>query len=190
MVSLHLAQDEHADQIISEHAFGLLVGMLLDQQVAMELAFVGPAKIYDRCGTLDPREIAALDADEFIAACTRTPAIHRYARSMAGRVQTLAAFIRDEYDGDTSAIWATDDAKELLRRLKALPGFGDQKARIFASLLGKQLGVQPSGWREAIGSYAEEGSYLSVADVVDADSLHRVRENKRAMKAAKKTAAK
>lgn len=189
MPRLHIAQDEHADEIISSHPFGLLTGMLLDQQVAMEVAFAGPAKIYDRVGTLDPTKIAAIDTDEFIAACTATPAIHRYGRSMAERVQKLATFVRDEYDGDTSKIWATDDADELLKRLKALPGYGDQKARIFASLLGKQLGVRPTAWREVIGSYADEGSYLSVADVVDAESLLRVRENKRAIKAAKKAAA-
>ena len=189
MSRLHIAQDDHADAVISEHPFGLLAGMLLDQQVAMELAFAGPAKILDRCGTLDPTEIAQIPEDEFIAACTQTPAIHRYGRSMAQRVQKLAAFIRDEYAGSTEAIWATDDATLLVKRLKALPGFGDQKARIFASLLGKQLGVQPSGWREVIGPYAEADAFRSVADVVDAETLQKVRENKRAMKAAKKAAA-
>lgn len=109
---------------------------------------------------------------------------------MAERVQKLAAAIRDGYDGDTTKIWATDDPNELLGRLKNLPGYGDQKARIFASLLGKQLGVQPDGWREAIGPYAEEGSFRSVADVVDPDSLLKVRETKREIKAAKKAAAK
>ena len=190
MAELHIAQDDFADEIISEHPFGLLVGMLLDQQIAMEVAFAGPGKIYDRFGTLDPTEIAAIDPDEFIAQCTTPPAIHRYGKSMAERVQKLAAAVRDEYDGDTTKIWATDDANELLERLKNLPGYGDQKARIFASLLGKQLGVQPDGWREAIGPYAEEGSFRSVADVVDPDSLLKVRETKREIKAAKKAAAK
>lgn len=188
MVELHIAQDDHADDVISTHPFGLLVGMLLDQQVAMEVAFAGPSKIYDRFGTLDPIEIAAIDPDKFIEGCTTPPAIHRYGRSMAERVQKLAAAVRDEYDGDTTAIWATDDANELLSRLKKLPGYGDQKARIFASLLGKQLDVRPTGWREAIGPYAAEGSYRSVADVVDPDSLLKVRETKRDMKAAKKAA--
>ena len=189
MTSLHIAQDEHADDVISTHPFGLLVGMLLDQQVTMEVAFSGPAKILDRFGTLDPIEIAAIDADDFVAGCTTTPAIHRYGRSMAQRVQKLAAYIRDEYAGDTTQIWATTDATELVKRLKGLPGFGDQKAHIFAALLGKQLGVQPAGWREAIGPYAEDGSFRSVADVVDSDSLLKVRETKRAAKAAKKAAA-
>lgn len=189
MPRLHIAQDDHADAVISEHPFGLLVGMLLDQQIAMEVAFSGPAKIHDRFGTLDPTAIAAIDPGEFVDACTTPPAIHRYGRSMAERVQKLAVAVRDEYDGDTNAIWATDDATELLERLKVLPGFGDQKARIFAALLGKQLGVQPTGWREAIGPYAQDGSFRSVADVVDAESLQKVRETKREMKAAKKAAA-
>ena len=188
MPSLHIAQDEHADHVISEYPFGLIVGMLLDQQVAMEVAFAGPAKILDRVGSLEPSIIAAMDEDDFITACTTSPAIHRYGRSMAQRIQKLAVFIRDEYDGDTRAIWATHDASQLVARLKALPGFGDQKARIFAALLGKQLGVRPDGWREIIGPYAEDGSFRSVADVVDPESLHKVRETKRAAKAAKRAA--
>lgn len=190
MAQLHIAQDEHADYIISTYPFGLLVGMLLDQQIAMEVAFAGPAKIFDRFGTMDPTEIAAIDPDEFVAKCTTPPAIHRYGKSMAERVQKLAAAVRDDYDGDTTKIWATNDPNELLTRLKNLPGYGDQKARIFASILGKQLGVQPAGWRKAIGPYAEEGSFRSVADVVDPESLLKVRETKREMKAAKKAAAK
>lgn len=189
MSELHIAQDAHADDIISAHPFGLLVGMLLDQQIAMEVAFSGPAKIFDRFGTLDPTTIAAIDPEEFITGCGATPAIHRYARSMAERVQKLAIAIRDEYDGNTTAIWEGVSAPELLKRLKALPGFGDQKARIFAALLGKQLGVRPTGWRETIGPYAEEGATKSVADVVSPESLLAVRETKRAAKAAKRQAA-
>lgn len=104
---------------------------------------------------------------------------------MAGRVQALARVVVDEYDGDASTLWTgASSAKELLARLKALPGFGDQKARIFAALLGKQLGVHFEGWREEIGPYAEVGSFRSVADVVDPDSLQKVRDFKKAAKAA------
>lgn len=185
MTRLQIAQDPYADDVLSTDPFGLLVGMLLDQQFPMERAFAGPAKILDRFGTLDPARIAAAEPDSFADLCATPPAIHRYGRSMAGRVQALARVVVDEYDGDASTLWTgASSAKELLARLKALPGFGDQKARIFAALLGKQLGVHFEGWREEIGPYAEVGSFRSVADVVDPDSLQKVRDFKKAAKAA------
>lgn len=191
MPNIQIAQDEAADQLLSTDPFALLVGMLLDQQYGMEHAFRGPAKIVDKLGTLDPGEIAAQDPEKFADLCSTTPAIHRYARSMAGRVQQLAQLVVDDYGGDASRIWTTTDStEELLKRLKALPGYGDQKARIFAALLGKQLDVTPDGWREEIGPYAEVGSFRSVADVVDDDSLHKVREFKKAAKAKARTKAK
>ena len=184
-MSLKIAQDPAADEVLTNDSFGLLVGMLLDQQFPMERAFGGPLKIKDRFGTLSPDKIAAADPDGFAELCATPPAIHRYGRSMAGRVQQLAVIVRDEYGGDAASIWTTAGSTgELLKRLKALPGFGDQKARIFAALLGKQLGVQPNGWRETIGPYAEPGSFRSVADVVDEASLQKVREFKKAAKAA------
>ncbi len=187
--SIHIAQDAHADEVLSSDPFALLVGMLLDQQYPMEHAFRGPAKILDRFGTLDPSVIAGADPEAFAAMASTPPAIHRYGRSMGGRVQQLAATVVETYGGDAAAIWTTTDStKELLARLKALPGYGDQKAKIFAALLGKRLGVQPTGWRETIGPYAEEGSYRSVADVVDADSLAKVRDFKKTAKAAAKAA--
>jgi uncharacterized HhH-GPD family protein len=151
----------------------------------MEHAFRGPWKILDRFGTLAPDAIAAAEAESFAELCATPPAIHRYGRSMAGRVQQLAAVVRDQYDGRAETIWTeAKDTRDLIDRLKALPGFGDQKARIFAALVGKQLEVRPPGWQEAIGPYAEDGSYRSVADVVDAPSLAKVREFKQAAKAA------
>lgn len=190
MPKIQIAQDETADELLSTDPFALLVGMLLDQQYGMEHAFRGPAKIVDKLGTLDPGEIAAQDPEKFADLCSTTPAIHRYARSMAGRVQQLAQLVVDDYDGDASRIWSTaGSTKELLKRLKALPGYGDQKARIFAALLGKQLDVTPDGWREEIGPYAEVGSFRSVADVVDDTSLQKVREFKKQAKAAAKAAA-
>jgi uncharacterized HhH-GPD family protein len=187
MVSLTIAQDPAADRVLSEDPFGLLVGMLLDQQFPMERAFAGPAKVLERFGTLDPRVVAEADPEAFAELCATPPAVHRYGRSMAGRIQALAAVVRDEYAGDASTIWrGVPTGAELVRRLKALPGFGEQKARIFAALLGKQLGVQPPGWQEACGAYAETGSYRSVADVVDEESLQKVRDFKKAAKAAAK----
>lgn len=182
--TIRIAQDEHADEVLSTDDFGLLVGMLLDQQFPMERAFAGPAKILDRFGTLDPAAIAQAEPEAFADLCATPPAIHRYGRSMAGRIQQLAAAIVADYDGRPANIWETaDSAKELLRRLKALPGFGDQKARIFAALLGKQLGVTPDGWRDVIGPYAEEGATRSAADIVDPASLQAVRDFKQAAKA-------
>jgi uncharacterized HhH-GPD family protein len=184
---IRIAQDEAADEVLSRDPFALLVGMLLDQQYPMEHAFRGPWKILDRFGTLAPDAIAAAEAESFADLCATPPAIHRYGRSMAGRVQQLAAVVRDQYDGRAETIWTeAKDTRDLIERLKALPGFGDQKARIFAALVGKQLDVRPPGWQEAIGPYAEDGSYRSVADVVDAPSLAKVREFKQAAKAAAK----
>jgi uncharacterized HhH-GPD family protein len=190
MPELRIAQDHEADRVLSESPFALLVGMLLDQQYPMEHAFRGPAKILDRFGSLDPGRIAAAEPEAFADLCATPPAIHRYGRSMAGRVQQLAQVVVSDYGGDAERIWTeAADPVDLLARLRSLPGYGDQKARIFAALLGKQLGVRPEGWREAIGPYAEDGSYRSVADVVDETSLQKVREFKQAAKAAAKAAA-
>ena len=155
----------------------------------MEHAFRGPAKILDRFGTLDPGRLAAAEPEAFADLCATPPAIHRYGRSMAGRVQALAAVVRDDYDGRAERVWTeAADGEDLLARLRALPGYGDQKARIFAALVGKRLGVRPPGWQEAVGPYAEDGSYRSVADVIDEASLQKVREFKQAAKAAAKAA--
>lgn len=187
---LTIAQQPEADRVLSSDPFALLVGMLLDQQYPMEHAFAGPAKILARFGTLDPAAIVAAEPGAFADLCATPPAIHRYGRSMAGRVQALAAQVLEHYDGDAERIWTSAaDTPMLLARLEALPGFGAQKARIFAALLGKQLGVRPQGWREAIGPYAEAGSFRSVADVVDGESLAKVRAFKKEAKAAAKAAA-
>ncbi|MEO7058956.1 MAG: HhH-GPD-type base excision DNA repair protein [Lapillicoccus sp.] len=183
--SLQIAQDPTADEVLNTDAFGLLTGMLLDQQFPMERAFAGPAKVLERFGSLDPAKIAAAEPDSFADLCATPPAIHRYGRSMAGRMQSLAAVVVADYGGDAERIWTeASSGADLVARIKALPGFGEQKAKIFAALVGKQLGVKPSGWADAIGPYAEEGSYRSVADVVDAESLDKVRSFKKDAKAA------
>jgi uncharacterized HhH-GPD family protein len=185
-MAIQIAQEPAADKVLSEDPFALLVGMMLDQQFPMERAFAGPAKVLDRFGTLDPAAIAAADPDAFSELCRRPPAIHRYGGSMAARMQELARAVVDQYDGDAARIWseATSGA-DLLKRLQALPGFGKQKAQIFTALVAKQLGARPAGWQEAAGDYALDG-YRSVADVVDAESLQKVREYKQAKKAAAK----
>lgn len=144
MAKLQIAQDPAADELLSTDPFALLTGMLLDQQFPMERAFAGPAKIQDRFGSLDPEAIADAEPEAFADLCATPPAIHRYGRSMAGRVQALARVIVDEYEGDTARLWTTaTTGKELFDRIRALPGFGDQKAKIFTALLAKQLDVAP-----------------------------------------------
>ncbi len=164
--------------------------MLLDQQVTFETAFAGPQKIAERMGGLDAADIADYDPDKFAALCSEKPAIHRFPGAMAKRIQTLAQIIVDRYDGDAAALWTAGDpdGKELLQRIRALPGFGEQKAKIFLALLGKQYGVTPTGWRAAAGEYGKAGTHLSVADIVDAESLGKVRSYKKQMKAAAKAA--
>ena len=186
-MTLHIAQDEHADEVLATYPFALLAGMMLDQQFPMERAFAGPAKVLDRFGTLDPAAIAAADPEEFAALCAQPPAVHRFPGSMAARLQALAAHVVEEYDGDATRLWEeASSGKELMKRLGSLPGFGKQKSQIFVALLGKQLGVRPEGWAEAAGAYAEAGAHRSVADVVDARSLERVRSFKKEQKAAKR----
>jgi uncharacterized HhH-GPD family protein len=189
-VTLRLAQDTEADALLEADPFALLAGMLLDQQIPMERAFAGPSTIARRLGVdrLDPAAIADMDPEVFAAALSQPPAVHRFPGSMAGRLQTLARTVVEQYDGDAAAVWTSaDTGAELLARLSALPGFGEQKAKIFTALLGKQLGVRPQGWREAAGAYGEDGSYRSVADVTGPESLAQVRAYKKAAKAAAKS---
>jgi uncharacterized HhH-GPD family protein len=190
-VALHLATSPEANALLDRDPFALLTGMLLDQQVPMEWAFTGPHMIAERLGTdrLDPAAIARLDPEKFLSLAKGPPAIHRYPGSMAGRVQKLAAFIVDNYGGDATAIWSdAPDGATVVARLKELPGYGEQKARIFTALLGKQLGVTPKGWREAAAAYGEEGSTRSIADVTGPESLAAVRAFKQEMKAQAKAA--
>ena len=187
-MAIHITGDPAADQVLTDSSFALLVGMMLDQQYPMEHAFRGPAKVLERFGTLDPAAIAAADPEEFAALCSTPPAIHRFPGSMASRLQTLAGIVEERYDGHAERLWteATSGA-DLLERVMGLPGFGRQKAQIFVALLAKQLGVRPPGWEQAVGAYAEDG-YRSVADVVDAASLQKVRDFKKSAKAAKAAA--
>ena len=189
-MELHITGDPAADQLLSEDAFALLIGMLLDQQVTMESAFAGPEKIRTRIGSMSPAAIAEYDPAGFVEVFKERPSVHRFPGSMAGRVQDLAATVQRDWNGDATAIWTQDepDGEEVLRRLKELPGFGEQKAKIFLALLGKQRGLQAQGWREAAGAYGQESAFLSVADIVDPESLRKVRANKQAAKAAIKAA--
>lgn len=187
---LTLCFDPDGDALLDRDPFALVVGMLLDQQMPMERAFLGPWKLAQRMGTpqrLDVARIAAYDPEEFAALVAEPPAVHRFPGSMAGRIQALARHIVTQYAGDTEALWrACPSGDALYHRLLDLPGYGDQKARILLALLGKQRGVRPRGWREAAGAYGDEGSTRSVADVTDKQSLAAVRSYKQAAKAAAK----
>jgi uncharacterized HhH-GPD family protein len=190
-VPLSLSQDADADALLDRDPLALLIGMLLDQQISMEHAFWAPSQLAARLGReqLDAGEIAAYDPEQMVEIFARTRALHRYPKAMAARVQALCSAIVEQYDGDVTRVWSTaETGNELYTRLTALPGFGPQKAKIFTALLGKQRGVTPPGWREAAGDYGAEGARMSIADVVDAESLAKVREYKQAAKAAAKAA--
>ena len=183
-MAIQITGDARADEVLTDSPFALLVGMMLDQQYPMEHAFRGPAKVLDRFGSLEPAAIAAADPTEFKALCSTPPAIHRFPGSMAERLQTLAAIVEEQYAGHAERIWTeASSGADLLKRVMALPGFGKQKAQIITALAAKQLDVRPDGWQQAVGDYALEG-YRSVADVVDAASLQKVRDFKQEKKRA------
>ena len=188
---ISLPVDDEANELLSDNALALLIAMLLDQQIPLERAFSAPRDLWRRLGhepTAD--ELASFDPEALAAVFSERPALHRFPKAMAARTQELARLIVADYDGDAAAVWTTaTSGAELLKRVSALPGFGQPKAKIFVALLGKQLGVQPPGWREAAGAVADEGSYMSVADITDDESLGKVRSYKQTLKAAAKAKA-
>jgi uncharacterized HhH-GPD family protein len=183
--AIHLAGDKEADALLSKEPLALLIGMVLDQQIPLERAFWAPAELARRLGKpLNAGEIAAMDPEKFADVFKERPALHRFPGAMAGRVQEVCRIVAEDYGGKASGLWTKlPDGDALVARLTSLPGFGKQKARIFAALLGKQLGVQPEGWRTATTPFGEDGSYLSVADITGPESLAKVRAHKQAMKA-------
>jgi uncharacterized HhH-GPD family protein len=184
-MKLWLTDNSDANALLARDPLALLVGMALDQQIPMEHAFHGPYVLQERLGRLDA--VAIAEADNLAELFARTPAIHRFPGSMAGRVQELCRFLVEHHDGKAENVWAgVSTGEELLARLQALPGFGKQKAQIFLALLGKQLKVRPKGWREAAGVYGEDGVTRSVADVTSRETLQKVRAYKQLMKAAAK----
>ncbi|CAN5869104.1 HhH-GPD-type base excision DNA repair protein [soil metagenome] len=184
--TLAITGDEHADDLLNTNGTALLIGMLLDQQVPMEWAFRGPATLEERLGGVDAAAIAARDVDEVVAVCCAKPAIHRFPAAMGRRIHALCRVIVDQHGGDGARVWSDrPDASTLWERIRAFPGFGEEKSRIFMALLAKRHGVRPDGWERFAGPFADDVP-RSAADVEGPDSLSRVREWKRAQKAAGK----
>jgi len=187
--SLPFTGDAEANKYLVDDPLALLIGMVLDQQVPLEKAFAGPFVLRQRLGKeLDAAEIATMSPDDLVALFVERPALHRFPASMAARVQDLCRLLAEEYQGDAAALWTSaNSGAELLKRVKALPGFGEQKSRIFVALLAKQFAVRPKGWEAAAGVFGEAGSLSSVADIDSPAALLAVREHKRALKAAAKS---
>jgi uncharacterized HhH-GPD family protein len=179
---LNFTESDEANKLLATDDLALLIGMLLDQQFPMERAFYGPQLLKDRLGEdLDAKRLAEWDIAELEVIFKGPPAIHRYPSSMAKRTLDLCQVIVDDYNSDASNLWSTaENGNDLLKRLKALPGFGDGKARIFVGVLGKRLGIRPDGWEEAAADWP------SIADVAQFDDVLELREQKRIMKQAKR----
>lgn len=187
-MALTLPIDAEANALLQRNPLALLIGMVLDQQVPFEWAFSAPYELVKRVGH-EPtaQELADYDPDELVRIFTGPPALHRFPKANAKRVQDVCRLLVDRYDGDPARLWTeARTGQELFKRVSELPGFGRQKAQIMVALLGKQYGVQPTGWREAAGDYGVARSYKSVADITDDASLIKVREYKQQMKAAAK----
>jgi uncharacterized HhH-GPD family protein len=190
-VAIWMPVEPEANELLTRSPLALLIAMLLDQQVALERAFSAPLDLVRRLGH-EPTaaELAEFDPDALAAIFSERPALHRYPRAMAARVQDLARLLMEQYGGDAAQVWeSADSGAELLKQVAALPGFGAQKAQIFVALLGKQLGVRPAGWQEAAGSFGAEGTHFSVADIMDEESLGQVRSYKQTLKATAKAKA-
>lgn len=182
--SLSITGDPDADGLLNDDGTALLIGMLLDQQVPMEWAFAGPATLRRRLGHIDAGRIAAMDVEDFVAVCCEKPAIHRFPASLGRRIHQLCAVLVTEHGGRGEAVWAdAGDGAALYRRLRALPGYGDEKARIFVAILAKTQGVAPPGWREAAGAFGDDVP-RSAADITGPETLAAVRAWKKAQKAA------
>ena len=174
--------DPEADRLLAANPLALMLGMLLDQQVKMEWAFRAPHLLQERLGRgLDATAIAAMDPDEFVGHFVEKPALHRFPGSMGKRALALCEAIDADYDGRPERIWQeATDGTDLYQRLRALPGFGEAKARIFVGVVGKRLGEGPAGWEEQAADWA------SIADVDSYEKIEDIREAKRLAKEAAK----
>jgi uncharacterized HhH-GPD family protein len=181
---LPVTGNEEADRLLVEDPLARLIGMLLDQQVPMEWAFSSPLKLKERLGgQLDAAAIAAMPTEDLEAVFKGPPALHRFPGSMAKRTQQLCQHLVDEYDGKAEAVWTgVESGAELFDRLRALPGYGGEKAKIFLALLAKRFGVRPAGWEEPAKPFSDD-TRRSVADVSSPEALLEVRAFKKMMKA-------
>jgi uncharacterized HhH-GPD family protein len=187
--TMPITGDPAADELLVTDPLALVIGMLLDQQVPMEWAFRGPATLRDRLGGLDCAAIAAMAPEQLEAVFKEKPALHRYPGSMAKRTHALCTQIVEQYDGDAAKIWTgVEDPAVLFERIRALPGYGDEKAKIFLAILGKRLQVAPAGW-EAFAAPFSDANPRSVADIDSRENLERVRAWKQAQKAKGKSKA-
>ncbi len=184
--TLYITGDAEADDLLNTDGTALLIGMLLDQQVPMEWAFAGPATLRTRLGHLQASRIASMTPEAFVAVCSAKPAIHRFPASMGARIHELCVALTEGYEGRGELVWAdVRTGDELYRRLRALPGYGDEKAKIFLALLAKRMGVKPRGWKAAAAPFSDTNP-RSVADINSPATLAKVREWKKAAKAAKR----
>ncbi len=182
--TLAVTGDEAADRLINEDPLALLLGMLLDQQIPMEWAFMGPRRLAERLGSdLGAHDISERDPKAFAALVKAKPALHRFPGSMAQRIQALCRHVADRYDGDASTVWAdANTGEQLFGRLRDLPGYGDEKASILTAVLAKRFGVRPDGWEEQAGAFSDDQP-RSVADIDGPEALQRVRAWKKEQKA-------
>jgi uncharacterized HhH-GPD family protein len=184
MGTLYITGNPKSDAFLNANGTALLIGMLLDQQVPMEWAFNGPWTLKDRLGHLDAKKIAAMDPDAFLAVCLEKPAIHRFPKAMAQRIQGMCAVVAEKYKNKGENMWTNvDDAAVLFERLRELPGFGEEKAQIFVALLAKRFNITPDGWKKAAGVFSDKNP-RTVADITSPETLLKVRAWKKAEKAA------
>ena len=184
MGTLYITGNPESDAFLNANGTALLIGMLLDQQVPMEWAFNGPWTLKSRLGHLDAKKIATMDPNDFLTLCLQKPAIHRFPKSMAQRIQAMCVVLADKYKGKGENMWAdVTDAQVLFERLRELPGFGDEKAQIFVALLGKRFDIAPTGWKKAAGVFSDTNP-RTVADITSPETLLKVRTWKKAEKAA------
>ena len=184
MGTLYITGNPESDAFLNANGTALLIGMLLDQQVPMEWAFNGPWTLKSRLGHLDAKKIATMDPNDFLTLCLQKPAIHRFPKSMAQRIQAMCVVLADKYKGKGENMWAdVTDAQVLFERLRELPGFGEEKAQIFVALLGKRFDIAPTGWKKAAGVFSDTNP-RTVADITSPETLLKVRTWKKAEKAA------